>query len=631
MHKLRWPIRTALSKHLVLVIAGAVLLTVVATSATVWQSSNNYALAEGQQFSNAGRQMLSISPDGSQIVYVANNSLYVKRMAAQDAHLLEGASGTGAITNPVFSPDGKSIAFWSGQDQALKRIPVTGGTAQTICKAANLFGMSWAADDTILFGQGAGGIQRVRATGGNAETIISVKNGELAHGPQLLPGGNAVLYTVVSSAASAGNRGLSPELENLINNNPQLQGRNIADLLNLIGGLDGGSMWDSARIVVQSLKTNESKTLIERGSDARYSPTGHLVYGLSGTLMSVRFNADRLEVSGSPVKLIEGIRNAGSSTGSNQFSFSSTGTLVYLSPAGSQPVQQRQFGFVDFTGKVTLLRHTPASIFGPRISPDGKQVAYRDNGAIWIADLFSEAPPRRLTTEPGEGPIWSPDGQRIAFISILNNQEALFWRRSDGSGAAEMLAPRARAPESWAADNQSFTFITLVGPSGDAGDYDIWSYSIRDKKESPLIVIPKSAQSGSRLSPDGKWIAYESNETGRAEVYVEPLPRNGKRFQVSKTGGSRPLWAPDMSKIYFDNNAGAAVRMLSVTVKTQPAFSSGDPVTMPMKDFIQPSGTIRRQFDITPDGKQFLMMFQSPPSRAQMDIIPNWFDQLKAH
>src|SRR6185295_7371154 len=140
----------------------------------------------------------------------------------------------------------------------------------------------------------------------------------------------------------------------------------------------------------------------------------------------------------------------------------------------------------------------------------------------------------------------------------------------------------------------------------------------------------RSAQSGSRLSPDGKWIAYESNETGRAEVYVEPLSRNGQRFQVSKTGGSRPLWAPDMSKLYFDNNAGAAVRMLSATIKTQPAFSSEDIVTMPMKDFIQPSGTIRRQFDITPDGKQFLMMFQAVAASPQIDIIPNWFEQLKS-
>jgi serine/threonine-protein kinase len=323
---------------------------------------------------------------------------------------------------------------------------------------------------------------------------------------------------------------------------------------------------------------------------------------------------------------LEGLRNAGNNTGTTQFSFSNTGSLVYLTVAGTQTGGPRQMAFIDFNGKVTPLRHVPGSIFGPRISPDGTKVAYRDGGAIWIADLNSEAPPRQLTSEPGEAPIWSPDGKRIAFISILNGMEALYWRLSDGTGAAELLAERARAPESWAADNQSFTYITLLGPSGDAGDYDIWTYSIRDKKSGPLITIPMSAQSGSRLSPDGKWIAYESNETGRAEVFVEPLPRSGQRFQVSKSGGARPLWAPDMSKLYFDNNAGS---ILSVGVRMQPSFTWSDPEALPIKDFVQPSGTIRRQYDITPDGKQFMMMIQLPGVPPQIEITNNWFDQLK--
>src|SRR5262249_26297779 len=145
--------------------------------------------------------------------------------------------------------------------------------------------------------------------------------------------------------------------------------------------------------------------------------------------------------------------------------------------------------------------------------------------------------------------------------------------------------------------------------AGDAGDYDIWTYSLQTKKATPLIVIPPSAQSGSRFSPDGKWMAYESNESGRAEVYVEPYPRTGKRFQVTKSGGARPLWAPDSTKIYFDNNAGNSVRMFSVDVRTQPEFTVSNPQSMPITGFAQPAGTYRRQYDITPDGKQFLMTF----------------------
>jgi dipeptidyl aminopeptidase/acylaminoacyl peptidase len=455
--------------------------------------------------------------------------------------------------------------------------------------------MSWGTDGAIVFGQGPDGIRRVPATGGNPETIVTVKPGELAHGPTILPGGNAVLYTLATNANPSG----------------------------------PGTIWDHGKIVVKALKSNESKTLLEGGSDARYSPTGHIVYAAAGKLMAVPFDASRIELTGKPVELLSGVRNAGSATGTTQFSFSGNGSLVYIPAVVAATSTQRQLAFVDFDGNVKPIRGVPASTFGPRISPNGKQVAYRDGDAVWIVDLTSDAIPRRLTTEPGEGPIWSPDGERIAFISIYKGLEALFWRRSDGTGSAELLADRARAPESWSAVNQEFTFITLVGPSGDAGDYDIWTYSTLTKKATPLIVIPPSAQSGSRFSPDGKWLAYESNETRRAEIYVEPLPRTGQRFQITKNGGSRPLWSPDSSKLYFDNNAGNPTRMSSVNVRWQPSFTWTDPEPMPITGFVQPSGTYRRQFDITPDGKQFLMMFPPFSTGQQIEIVSNWFSQFR--
>jgi len=598
----------------------------MARSSPALQSATRYTLASDQQFSGAGRQLLSISPDGTQFVYVANNSLYIKATAEKESRLVAGTTGQGNITNPVFSPDGKLIAYWSGQDQSLKRVSVSGGTPQVICQASNPYGMSWGADDEIVFGQGAGGIRRVRATGGTAETIVTVKAGEIAHGPQMLPGGNTLLYTLASNADNT----VSPELLNQLNSAQAANQITPQQMATLLASLNPGNLWDKARIVVTTLKSNETKTLLTGGSDARYSPTGHIVYANAGALMAVRFDAVRQEISGSPVKLMEGVRNAGGSTGTSQFSFSSTGSLVYISTATELAQTQREMSLVDMSGKATLLRHVPGSIFGPRISPNGKQVAYRDGGAVWIADLTSEAPPRRLTTEPGEAPVWSPDGERIVYISIFNNMEALYWRRSDGTGMPERLADRARAPESWSAVNQAISFITLIGPSGDAGDYDIWSYSLTEKKESPLITIPKSAQSGSRYSPDGRWIAYESNESGRAEIYVEAVPRTGQRFQISKTGGARPVWAPDMSKLYFDNNSGNPTSMLSVNVRTQPAFSSTEPENLPVTGFVQPSGTIRRQFDITSDGRQFLMTFPSAPVPLQVEIITNWFEQLKA-
>lgn len=280
----------------------------------------------------------------------------------------------------------------------------------------------------------------------------------------------------------------------------------------------------------------------------------------------------------------------------------------------SAPFPDRDLSYVSLDGTVKPIRHVPTAAFGPRISPNGKQVAYSAGNWVWIADLSSDAPPRQLSSlEPGTAPVWSADGEQLIFISIYNNQEALFRRRADGTGAAELLVDRARAPESWSSLNQAFSFITLVGPSGDRGNYDIWTYSLRDKKATPLISIPVSAQSGSRFSPDGRWMAYESNETGRAEIWVEPLPRTGQRFQITRNGGSRPLWSPDGTRLYFDNNAGSLTRMLSVNIRTQPAFTSTDPTPLPITGFVQPAGTYRRQFDMTADGQQFLMMFESAP------------------
>jgi eukaryotic-like serine/threonine-protein kinase len=421
-----------------------------------------------------------------------------------------------------------------------------------------------------------------------------VKTGELAHGPQFLPGGDDLLYTLASAAPAT------------------------------------PSLWDNAKIVVLSIKSNQTRTLLEGGTDARYAPTGHIVYANAGRIVAVPFDATRLEVTGRPTTLIQGVRNAGPTTGTTQFSFSDSGALIYLSAAAAAAGTEVQVSFVDFSGNVKPLRTITAAAFGPRISPDGKKVAYRANGAIWIADLTNDAPPRQLSTmEPGEAPVWSPDGERMVFISIYNSQEALFERRADGTGSAQLLADRARAPESWSAVHDAVSFITLVGPSGDAGDYDIWTYSFKDKKASPHIVIPPSAQSGSRFSPDGKWMAYESNETGRAEVYVEPYPRTGQRFQISKNGGSRPLWTPDGSRLFFDDNNGNPARMYSADVRTQPGFTSMEPQPLPVTGFVQPRGTIRRQFDITPDGRQFLMMFQAAQVPPQIEIVSNWFDQLR--
>jgi Tol biopolymer transport system component len=275
--------------------------------------------------------------------------------------------------------------------------------------------------------------------------------------------------------------------------------------------------------------------------------------------------------------------------------------VVVLAAALTLSGQPRQVSLVlvDLDGRKTPVGFLPANTFAPRISPDGKRVAYdtdNDDGKVWIAELSKLASPRRATSGHDHYPMWSADGSQIVFIRDEQNQQALFLGRADGAGIPERLAT-GRAPESWSAPNQVISFITL------SNYYSIWTYSPRDKKATSLIDTPGVTQHSSKFSPDGKWIAYTSVETGRFEVFVQPFPRTGAKFQVTKQGGGHALWSPDGKELFFDNDH----QLFAVSVQTSGTFSSGAPVALPIRGFIQ--GDARRQYDLMPDGKQFLMMF----------------------
>jgi len=271
-------------------------------------------------------------------------------------------------------------------------------------------------------------------------------------------------------------------------------------------------------------------------------------------------------------------------------------TLVWAQPPG-QP-HQLSLVLIDREGKKTPVGSLPADTFAPRISPDGKRVAYDTptDGKVWIADLATLSSPRRATTGQDYYPMWSADGHQILFTRDEPNQQALYMQSSNGTGQAERVAT-GRAPESWSARNQMFTFITL------SDYYSIWTYSLKDKKAAPLLDTPGVTQHSSRFSPDGKWIAYTSIETGRFEVFVQPFPRTGAKFRVTQQGGGHALWSNDGKELLFDNNR----QLFAVSVRTKGSFFSGTPAPLPIRGFIQ--GNARRQYDLMPDGKQFLMMF----------------------
>lgn len=270
--------------------------------------------------------------------------------------------------------------------------------------------------------------------------------------------------------------------------------------------------------------------------------------------------------------------------------------LVTVSVSAQMPEPQ-QLMLVDRTGAMKSLGKLPPTTFAPRVSPNGRQIVFDALAQVWIADLDNLSAPRRLTA--GLYPIWSGDGTRVLFIVGAGQAQQLFWMAADGTGQPELLVADARAPESWSTAAQYMTYITLK----DGTDYDVWAYSLRDRTTAPLAARPVAAEMSSRLSPDGRWIAYESTENGDRDIFVEPFPATGLRVRV--TPGRRPVWSPDGTEIFFDRD-DAQLYVIPITLGPSP--TAGRPAPLPIKGFLQGGG--RRMYDITPDGKQFLMIYR---------------------
>jgi len=551
-------------------------------------------LGEGQQFTAGSRTLVAISPDGTQIVYEANRQLYHRSMSELEARPIPGTQTAQFVVNPGFSPDGRSIVFYASGDSTLKKIAVTGGAAVTICPADPPFGVSWG-EDGILFGQGGNGIMRVSPNGGKPETVVAVKSGEVAHGPQMLPGGQAVLFTLAKG--------------------------------------QGADQWDNAQIVVQSLKSAERKTLIERGTDARYLPTGHIVYAFGGTLFAVPLDLRRLEVTGGQVPVVEGVRRGGV-TGAVHFSFSSTGTLIYVPGPVSTASEQQVLALMDRKGSVEPLKVPPRPYGFPRISPDGKRVAFGSEDGkeanIWIYELGGTIAPRQLTVGGANRyPVWSADGERVAFQSDREGDLGIFWQRADGAGTAERLTKPeqgvAHIPDSWSADGQSFSFTAVKG-----SEAAVWIFSLKDKKATVFAQAPSKFIARSAFSPDGRWLAYQSTETGNYRVWVQPFPSTGARYPIVE--GGQPFWSPDGKELFY--NAGPGVNA-AVNITTRPNFAFSDSMPVPRGLTNRSPIGYPRNSDITPDGKHFIGVIPAEqtqsgsPAAPQIQVVLNWFEDLK--
>ncbi|MBP1610313.1 MAG: serine/threonine protein kinase, partial [Acidobacteria bacterium] len=604
-------------RTMLLCIAAAVVLSLMIGGVAAWKLKPSeprrvmrfdYELSEGQQFTNIASPALAISPDGSRFVYGTTKGLYLRSVDALDARLIAGTDKDS--TRPFFSPDGQWIGYFSTSDQKLKKVAISGGAPVALCDTGgNLTAASWDLDEKIVYSDYLNGIMQISANGGTPERLVkgsyvTMSKEGLPVSPQMLPDGKTLLFTNSFS--------------------------NVAD----------------SQIVVQSLKSGERKILVKGGTDARYLATGHIVYSLRNNIINnifaVPFNPDRMKVTGGPVSILQGIGNA---------AVSNSGTLVYvLQPklaAGSTGAASSEYTlvWVDRGGKEEPVLTTPNSCLCLRMSPDATRMALafitNTNEDIWIWDIARKTR-TRLTFDDAKDytPIWTHDSQWIFFGSSRNGTFSIYRKPANGTGQEEKLISvqdREIWPWSWSGDGKS---LLLTEAAFAPMQSDISMLSMESNRARTALLSEKYFETDPQISPDGQWMAYSSDESGQYEVYVRGFPDvNKDRWQVSNGGGVSPLWSPDGRELFY--RSGDAT--MAVAVITKPTFKPGNPKTLftGMYFSYRPYGTAYTPWDISPDGKRFIMVKPPKPvdgaaekssstvPQPKINIVVNWFEELK--
>ena len=535
----------------------------------------------------------ALSPDGSYLAYVGEDSTGRRKLYLRELDKLKVRSlpGTESAVSPFFSSDGQWLGYVDHFQKKLKKISIKGGEPIILGNRINSMqfrGGSWGTDETVIFTPGwREGLWRISASGEGLEqlTVPDPNHGEREHlWPQILPGGKAVLFTNVC--------------------------------------------WGGPDIEVYLLETGQRHKLFKRGTYARYVPTGHIVYARKETLYAVRFDLEQLRVIGSSVPVVPDVRTSPLESGSAQFAIAHDGTLAYI-PVEARSAELRLV-WADRNGQVEpLAAATPRNYQTVAISPDGSRLAFDiQDGAnrdVWIYDLTRHTL-NRLTSDGGsQFPFWAPNGKRVMFRSREAGEQQIFGLIADGSGEPEllcMLEDTIYWPTCCSPDGKE-TLVTTYDPNSKL-EHDIWVVPLeQSEKRHPRPFIQRdNMQRQGVWSPDGRWIAYTSDETRWWEVYVEPYPGPGPKVMISTEGGQLPVWSRDGKELFYRWGD----RMMAATVETQPEFKVTGTEVLFKGWYLTNEFS---NYDVAPDGR-FLMIQESQESTPpEIHIVLNWFEELK--
>jgi serine/threonine-protein kinase len=542
-------------------------------------------LSPAEQLSGGVGSLLALSPDGQTLVYLAVVDdvfrLYRRTLDELDTAPIPGTED--AAAHPFFSPDGRWVGFHSGP--AVMKVALAGGRPVGLgtVSGGEPRGASWGEDDSIIVAIRHGGLVRIPAAGGASTTILTPDDEREYWYPHILPGGRSVLFTA------------------------SLPQRDTADVFAL------------------DLATGTRRLVLRDGVALRYLSSGHLIFLRGGDLWAVAFDPDRLEPVGEAVVVEQGIRVEDG--GAVQVSIADDGSLAYVPADVFQDLTPRTLVWVDRQGRETPLGAGMRVFESPRLSPDGGRIAVviRDSSAdIWVHDI-ALGTLSRLTFDANEdeAPLWSPDGRRIAFSASRGAARVTLQRAADGSGDETAISPEVNHHHlsDWSRDGT----LAFESRFGDSASWDTWMSAVGPDATPVAFLQTDATERGAVFSPDGRWVAYESSETGRSEVYVQAYPGGGRKQQISTEGGAEPLWSHAGRELFYRNGD----RMMAVDIQVAPGLSASRPHVLFEGSYVRlPWGL--RNYDVSRDGQRFLMLKAAGREAPQrVVLVQNWDLQLQ--